>query len=127
MCIINCIKNMWFLLVGNTCIPVADSFWYLAKLIQLCKLKKKKLRKNQILQSGWRRKNNHDVFIAAIFHMQLGKLFLRSFKLRRPLFKLRSGVKFKFSFQDFPSGPVTRTLWSQNRGPGFHFWSMNYI
>ena len=24
--------------VGNTCIPVADSFWYLAKLIQLCKV-----------------------------------------------------------------------------------------
>ena len=23
--------------MGNTCIPVADSFWYLAKLIQLCK------------------------------------------------------------------------------------------
>ena len=23
---------------GNTCIPVADSFWYLAKLIQLCKV-----------------------------------------------------------------------------------------
>ena len=22
----------------NTCIPVADSFWYLAKLIQLCKV-----------------------------------------------------------------------------------------
>ena len=25
-------KSLW-----NTCIPVADSFWYLAKLIQLCK------------------------------------------------------------------------------------------
>ena len=24
--------------MGNTCIPVADSFWYLAKLIQLCKV-----------------------------------------------------------------------------------------
>ena len=24
--------------MGNTCIPVADSFWYLAKLIQLCKI-----------------------------------------------------------------------------------------
>ena len=22
----------------NTCVPVADSFWYLAKLIQLCKV-----------------------------------------------------------------------------------------
>ena len=28
--------------MGNTCIPVADSFLYLAKLIQLCKVKKKK-------------------------------------------------------------------------------------
>ena len=28
--------------MGNTCIPVADSFWYLAKLIQLYKIKKKK-------------------------------------------------------------------------------------
>ena len=27
--------------MGNTCIPVADSFWYLAKLIQLCKFKNK--------------------------------------------------------------------------------------
>ena len=26
---------------GTTCIPVADSFWYLAKLIQFCKVKKK--------------------------------------------------------------------------------------
>ena len=24
--------------MGNTCIPVGDSFWYLAKLIQLCKV-----------------------------------------------------------------------------------------
>ena len=24
--------------MGNTCIPVADSFWYMAKLIQLCKV-----------------------------------------------------------------------------------------
>ena len=22
--------------MGNTCVPVADSFWYLANLIQLC-------------------------------------------------------------------------------------------
>ena len=29
--------------MGNTCIPVVDSFWYLAKLIQLCKVKKIKL------------------------------------------------------------------------------------
>ena len=30
--------------MGNTCIPVADPFWYLAKLIQFCKVKKKKKR-----------------------------------------------------------------------------------
>jgi len=28
--------------MGNTCIPVADSFLYLAKLIQFVKFKKKK-------------------------------------------------------------------------------------
>ena len=28
--------------MGNTCIPVADSFWYLAKLTQYCKVLKKK-------------------------------------------------------------------------------------
>ena len=27
--------------MGNTCIPVADSFWYMAKPIQHCKVKKK--------------------------------------------------------------------------------------
>jgi len=29
--------------MGNTCIPVADSFQYLAKPIQYCKVKKKKI------------------------------------------------------------------------------------
>ena len=33
--------------MGNTCIPVVDSFWYLAKLIQLCKVKKIKLGKKK--------------------------------------------------------------------------------
>ena len=33
--------------MGNTCIPVADSFWYLAKLKQFVKFKNKiKLKKN---------------------------------------------------------------------------------
>ena len=31
--------------MGNTCIPVADSFWYLAKLIQFVKFKSK-IKKN---------------------------------------------------------------------------------
>ena len=36
--------------MGNTCIPVADSFWYMAKPIQYCKVKKKnkKIKKNKI-------------------------------------------------------------------------------
>ena len=33
--------------MGNTCIPVADPFRYLAKLIQYCKVQKKK--KNALL------------------------------------------------------------------------------
>ena len=32
--------------MGNTCIPVADSFWYMAKPIQYCKVKKKKKKKS---------------------------------------------------------------------------------
>jgi len=30
--------------MGNTCIPVADSFWYMAKPIQYCKVKKNLLK-----------------------------------------------------------------------------------
>ena len=30
--------------MGNTCIPVADSFRYMAKPIQYCKVKKKKIK-----------------------------------------------------------------------------------
>ena len=41
--------------MGNTCIPVADSFRYLAKLIQYCKKKiniiKKKKKNNSVTQS----------------------------------------------------------------------------
>ena len=33
--------------MGNTCIPVADSFWYMAKPIQYCKVKLKKKRKHE--------------------------------------------------------------------------------
>ena len=32
-----CVLNQ-VIAMGNTCIPVADSFLYLAKLIQLCKV-----------------------------------------------------------------------------------------
>ena len=35
--------------MGNTCIPVADSFWYLAKLIQFVKFKSKIKLKKKIL------------------------------------------------------------------------------
>ena len=31
--------------MGNTCIPVADSFWYMAKPIQYCKVKLNKIKK----------------------------------------------------------------------------------
>ena len=38
--------------MGNMCIPVADSFWYLAKLIQFVKFKNKiKLKKKRIRSS----------------------------------------------------------------------------
>ena len=33
--------------MGNTCIPVADSFWYMTKPIQYCKVKKNKIKKNK--------------------------------------------------------------------------------
>ena len=35
---INSVNIKWGFRMGNTCIPVADSFGYLAKLIQLCKV-----------------------------------------------------------------------------------------
>ena len=31
-------QHSWRFRMGNTCMPVADSFWYLAKLKQLCKV-----------------------------------------------------------------------------------------
>ena len=37
--------------MGNTCIPVADSFWYMAKPIQYCKVKLKKKKKVKVTQS----------------------------------------------------------------------------
>ena len=44
--------------IGNTCIPVADSCWYMAKTIQYCKVKKQnkiifKKRKNITKTSSW--------------------------------------------------------------------------
>jgi len=38
--------------MGNTCIPVADSCWYMAKPIQYCKVKQifKKWKKKKILK-----------------------------------------------------------------------------
>ena len=36
--------------MGNTCIPVADSFWYITKPIQYCKVKK--------LKKNWEKKEN---------------------------------------------------------------------
>ena len=37
--------------MGNTCIPVVDSFWYMAKPIQYCKVKKLKKEKKSILHT----------------------------------------------------------------------------
>ena len=34
--------------MGNTCIPVVDSCWYMAKPVQYCKAKKKKISENYI-------------------------------------------------------------------------------
>ena len=34
--------------MGNTCIPVADSFRYMAKPIQYCKVKKIKFKKKSV-------------------------------------------------------------------------------
>ena len=34
--------------MGNTCIPVADSFWYMAKPIQYCKVKWNKIKKKKV-------------------------------------------------------------------------------
>ena len=45
--------------MGNTCIPVVDSFWYLAKLIQFVKFKNNKIKKKNKIdsvlgeQDGW--------------------------------------------------------------------------
>ena len=46
--------------MGNTCIPVADSCWYMAKPIQYCKVKKqnkiKKKKKNINKKLGKKKK-----------------------------------------------------------------------
>ena len=43
--------------MGNTCVPVADSFWYLAKQIQFVKFKNKiKFKKNKVLKEKKKKK-----------------------------------------------------------------------
>ena len=50
--------------MGNTCIPVVDSFWYLAKLIQFVKFKNKiKLKKKELYRQGKKKKTNGCVLI----------------------------------------------------------------
>ena len=39
--------------MGNTCIPVADSFWYMAKPIQYCKVKKYNEIKKKKTRKKW--------------------------------------------------------------------------
>ena len=64
--------------MGNTCIPVADSFWYLAKIIQLCKVKKKKkdLMRPKFLKRGqgcvllFGSPNSHEKFHYRIWVME---------------------------------------------------------
>ena len=45
--------------MGHTCIPVADSCWYMAKPIQYCKVKKQnkiKKKKKEYQQKTWKKK-----------------------------------------------------------------------
>ena len=44
--------------MGSTCIPVADSFWCLAKLIQCFRFKKKKKQKTPNSEQGKKKKKN---------------------------------------------------------------------
>ena len=48
--------------MGNTCIPVTDSFWYMAKPIQYCKVKLNKILKKWKKKEIWNLANNdlHD-------------------------------------------------------------------
>ena len=62
--------------MGNTCIPVADSFWYLAKLIQLCKVKKNKRVGHEKKKSQWYFFNN--------YHHSLLIIWTRPKGARRP-------------------------------------------
>ena len=43
--------------MGNTCTPVADACWCMAKPIQYCKVKKKN------------NNNNKRIFVAGLFHL----------------------------------------------------------
>ena len=45
--------------MGNTCIPVADSFRYLAKLIQYCKVLMRWMKLEPIIQSEVSQKEKH--------------------------------------------------------------------
>ena len=54
--------------MGNTCIPVADSFWYMAKPIQYCKVKKLKKEKKVFFTLGAIKKKN--VYCAFICERQ---------------------------------------------------------
>ena len=53
--------------MGNTCIPVADSCWYMAKPIQYCKVKKqnkiKKKKKNINKKLGKKKRNKKNYMI----------------------------------------------------------------
>ena len=52
--------------MGNTCIPVVDSFWYLAKLIQFVKFKNKIKLKNKNSTFRKLKKKNNNMYINKI-------------------------------------------------------------
>ena len=84
--------------MGNTCIPVADSFWYLAKLIQFVKFKnkiktgKKKKKPDWFdllaVQGTFRSLLQHDslkasiLWCSAFFTVQLSQLYMTTGKTK---------------------------------------------
>ena len=52
--------------MGNTCIPMADSFWYMAKPIQYCKVKLNKIKKKRKHNRQHRNTKDHQRLLSAI-------------------------------------------------------------
>ena len=62
--------------MGNTCIPVADSCWYMAKPIQYCKVKKLKKKKKEcrISRRGSREQSTVVAYLQAELRWNLSSL-----------------------------------------------------